>query len=143
MLATCLHDKFAAAVWSDGGVVFDETISGVNYQEPFYLGFERGIERPRGMVSPERPRTGAYKLMVERGMDLHELHALMAPRPFLVSGGPAERPVRWTALNHSVAVIRLLLADHRGALTSRKTHGVTAESNDQVYAFFKWALRKN
>lgn len=58
-----------------------------------------------------------------------------------MSGGPADRPVRWTALNHSVAVNRLLGVDHRVALTSRKSHAATAESNDQVYAFFQWALQ--
>jgi dienelactone hydrolase len=140
MFASCLNDKFAAAVWSDGGVVFDETISGVNYFEPFYLGYDPATERPRGMVSPERPRTGAYKIMVERGMNLHELHALMAPRPFLVSGGPADKPVRWQALNHSVGVNKMLGFQNRVALTNRKTHAATAESNDQVYAFFQWAL---
>ena len=141
MFASCLYDKFAAAVWSDGGCVFDETISGVNYFEPFYLGFDPAGDRPRGMVSPERPRTGAYKILVERGMDLHELHALMAPRPFLVSGGPADRPVRWTALNHAVAVNKLLGFDHRVALTGRKSHAATVESNEQVYSFFQWSLR--
>ena len=74
-------------------------------------------------------------------MDLHELHALMAPRPFLVSGGPADKPIRWTALNHSVAVNKLLGFDHRVALTNRRSHAATAESNDQVYAFFQWAVK--
>ena len=141
MFASCLYEKFAASVWSDGGCVFDESITGVNYQEPFYLGYEKGYERPRGLVSPERPRTGAYKILVERGMDLHEFHALMAPRPFLVSGGPADRPVRWTALNHAVAVNTLLGVENRVALTRRERHAATAESNDQVYSFFEWALR--
>ena len=31
MFASCLYDKFAAAVWSDGGVVFDEKKTGPNY----------------------------------------------------------------------------------------------------------------
>jgi hypothetical protein len=35
-------------------------------------------------------RTGAYQTLVEGGHDLVELHALMAPRPFLVSGGTAD-----------------------------------------------------
>lgn len=30
---------------------------------------------------------------------------------------------------------------HRVALTSRKTHAATAESNDRVYSFFVWALQ--
>ena len=40
MFASCLFDKFACAVWSDPGIVFDETKgSGVNYWEPWYLGY--------------------------------------------------------------------------------------------------------
>ena len=46
--------------------------------------------------------------MIEDGRDLHELHALMAPRPFLVSGGSEDPPERWKALNHAVAVNKLL-----------------------------------
>jgi len=38
-------------------------------------------------VTAENPRTGAYKVMMEKGIDLHELHALMAPRPFLYRAG--------------------------------------------------------
>lgn len=40
MFASCLFDKFACGVWSDPGIVFDETKgSGVNYWEPWYLGY--------------------------------------------------------------------------------------------------------
>ena len=46
--------------------------------------------------------------MIAEGRDLHELHALMAPRPFLVSGGSEDQPERWKALNHAIAVNRLL-----------------------------------
>lgn len=34
------------------------------------------------------------------------------------------------------------VAVNRVALTSRRTHAATAESSDQVYAFFESALRK-
>src|SRR5262249_44735735 len=45
MFASCLHEGFACGVWSDGGVVFDESRSNVNYWEPWYLGFEPGREQ--------------------------------------------------------------------------------------------------
>jgi hypothetical protein len=79
--------------------------------------------------------------MIEEGWDLHELHVLMAPRPFLVSGGAEDRPERWRALNHSVAVNRLLGRDNRVAMTSRSGHSPTGESNEQVYAFFERFLK--
>jgi hypothetical protein len=76
MFASCLYDKFACAAWSDGGIVFDETRPNVNYWEPWYLGYEAGNTRERGVPNETRPRTGAYKRMIEEGRDLHELHAL-------------------------------------------------------------------
>jgi hypothetical protein len=141
MFASCLYDKFACAAWSDGGVVFDEKRGNVNYWEPWYLGYEPGRERERGIPSEKNPRTGAYQKLVEAGHDLHELHALMAPRPFLVSGGAEDRPERWKALNHAVAVNRLLGHADRVAMTNRKTHAPTAESNEQIYLFFEHFLK--
>ena len=38
MFASCLYEKYAAAVWSDGGIVFDDTRGSINYWEPWYLG---------------------------------------------------------------------------------------------------------
>jgi len=35
LFASCLYDKFACAVWSDPGIVFDETRTSINYQEPW------------------------------------------------------------------------------------------------------------
>jgi len=72
--------------------------------------------------------------------DLVELHALMAPRPFLVSGGTADLPERWAALNHAVAVNKLLGYENRVAMTNREGHAPTQESNEQVYRFFEWGL---
>lgn len=141
MFASCLYDRFACAAWSDGGVVFDERRSNVNYWEPWYLGWESGKKRKPGIPTPENPRTGAYKRLVAEGRDLHELHALMAPRPFLVSGGAEDQPERWAALNHAVAVNRLLGHEHRVAMTNRPAHSPTEESNEQIYAFFEWALK--
>jgi hypothetical protein len=79
--------------------------------------------------------------MIEEGRDLHELHALMAPRPFLVSGGSEDPPERWKALNHTVAVNRLLGSENRVAMTNRKGHSPTPESNEQMYAFFEHFLK--
>jgi dienelactone hydrolase len=141
MFASCLYDKFACAVWSDPGIVFDESRANINYWEPWYLGYEPDQQRQRGIPGTANPRTGAYKELIRRGHDLHELHALMAPRPFLVSGGAEDPPERWMALNHSVAVNTLLGYANRIAMTNRKSHSPTPESNEQVYAFFEYFLK--
>ena len=141
MFASCLYARFACAAWSDGGIVFDERRPNVNYWEPWYLGYEGPEFRPRGVPSADNPRTGAYKQMIAEGYDLHELHALMAPRPFLVSGGSEDPPERWRALNHTVAVNRLLGSTNRVAMTNRPGHGPTPESNEQMYLFFAWFLQ--
>lgn len=142
MFASCLHEGFACGAWSDGGIVFDEARGNVNYWEPWYLGFERGKEqRKAGIPNEKNPRTGPYKKMMAEKRDLHEMHALMAPRPFLVSGGSEDGPARWNALNHSIAVNRLLGQENRVAMTNRKGHSPTVESNDQLYRFFEWALK--
>jgi hypothetical protein len=141
MFASCLYDKFACAAWSDPGIVFDEKRSNVNYWERWYLGFEPGKERKPGIPKEENPRTGPYKTMVEKGHDLHELHALMAPRPFLVSGGSEDPAERWKALNHSVAVNKLLGQENRVAMTNRPKHDPTEESNEVLCLFFEHFLK--
>ena len=55
MFASCLYDKFACAVWSDPGIVFDEKRSNVNYWEPWYLGYEPGRERKPGIPDEAEP----------------------------------------------------------------------------------------
>lgn len=140
MFASCLYEEFACAVWSDPGIVFDETRANINYWEPWYLGYDPNRQRPRGVPSDTNPRTGAYKELVENGRDLHELHALMAPRPFLVSGGAEDPSKRWKALNHTIAVNRLLGYTNRVAMTNRDSHEPTAQSNEQIYAFFEHFL---
>ena len=142
MFASCLCDKFACAAWSDGGIVFDETRANVNYWEPWYLGYELGVTRKPGIPSVQNPRTGAYKRMIAEGRDLHELHALMAPRPFLVSGGSEDPPSRWQALNHTVAVNRLLGYTNRVAMTNRKGHAPTDEAKEQINRFFEHFLQR-
>lgn len=143
MFALALHDGFACGATSDPGIVFDERRSNVNYWEPWYLGFDPALKEQRkpGIPSDKNPRTGPYKKLIADGRDLTDLHALIAPRPFLVSGGAEDPPARWKALNHLVAVNKLLGADRRVAMTNRKLHSPNAESNEALYAFFAWALK--
>ena len=143
MFASCLYGKYACAAWIDPGIVWNEKDPNANYWERWYLGFGRNLEEQRkeGIPSEKNPRTGAYKRFIEEGHDLHELHALMAPRPFLVSGGAQDRPDHWVALNHSIAVNRFLGYENRVAMTMRDGHAPTAESNAQMYAFFEHFLK--
>ncbi|MEX0717560.1 MAG: hypothetical protein WD066_13290 [Planctomycetaceae bacterium] len=155
LFASCLHNEFACAAWSDPGIVFDERDrrkenpgGSVNYFDVWYLGFELGeMNDPAKRYSFRRhpdevkQRTGSYKALVEGGHDLVELHALMAPRPFFVSGGTADMKERWPALNHAIAVNRLLGHENRVAMANRPTHGPTQEDNEQVYRFFEWWLK--
>lgn len=143
MFACALHDKFACGAWSDPGIVFDETRPNVNYWEPWYLGFDPKLEkqRDRGIPNGKNPRTGPYKQMIADKRDLTELHALVAPRPFLVSGGAEDPLERWKALNHAVAVNKLLGAESRVAMTNRKEHSPDADANELLYLFFEYALK--
>ncbi len=141
MFGSCLYEKFACAAWSDGGIVFDEARGNVNYWEPWYLGLGEGPKRKPGVVTPDNPRTGPYAKLIEQGLDLHELHALMAPRPFLVSGGSEDQPERWAPLNHTVAVNTLLGVSHRVGMTNRPGHTPTVESNEILYLFFEHFLK--
>lgn len=141
LFASCLDERFACAVWSDPGIVFDESRGAVNYWEPWYLGHQSGVTRRAGLITPANPRTGAYRELIAAGRDLHELHALMAPRPFLVSGGAEDTINRWRPLNHAMAVNRLLGFDDRVAMTNRERHGPTPESNAQAFLFLEGWLR--
>lgn len=141
MFASCLYERFACAVWSDPGIVFDESRPNINYWEPWYLGYVPNHQCQRGIPSDTNPRTGAYKKLIQKGQDLHEMHALMAPRPFLVSGGAEDPPKRWKALNHTIAVNKLLGYTNRVAMTNRRSHSPTPESNDQIHAFFEHFLK--
>ncbi|HSJ02187.1 MAG TPA: sialidase, partial [Verrucomicrobium sp.] len=58
MFGSCLWPKFACAVWSDPGVVFDETRLSINYWEPWYLGLDPAVTRKPGLITQESPRTG-------------------------------------------------------------------------------------
>ena len=142
MFASCLFEKFACAVWSDPGIVFDESRPNVNYWEPWYLGYYsppwNNTWRKTGVVSEAK---GLYPKLLAEGYDLHELHALMAPRPFLVSGGSEDTKERWIPLNHTIAVNRLLGFENRVAMTNRAEHSPDSVSNEQIYMFFDYFLK--
>ncbi|MCI0360368.1 MAG: S9 family peptidase [Planctomycetaceae bacterium] len=141
MFSSCLHDKFACAVWSDPGIVFNEKNSNVNYWEPWYLGYDPMTQRKAGVPSDSNPRTGLYKKMIDNGDDLVDLHALMAPRPVLVSGGTEDPPRNWIALNHLVAINELLGHKNRVAMTGRPSHVPTAEALELELAFLEYWLK--
>ena len=125
MFASCFYEKFACAAWGDPGIVFSEEKGGyVNYWEPWYLG-----------------SLGTYDYMKTTGHDLHEVHALMAPRPFLVSGGYSDEPKQWRALNHSVEVNKLLGYKERVGMTNRELHAPNPEANEVIYKFFEYYLK--
>ena len=141
LFASCLYEKFACACWCDPGIVFDEARPNINYWEPWYLGHDSARSREPGVPSSGNPRTGAYKKLFESGRDLHELHVLMAPRPFFVSGGSEDKLHRWQALNSSVAVNKLLGHEERVGMANREGHSITPEANEQICLFFQHFLQ--
>lgn len=141
MFSACLNEVFACAAWSDPGIGFDDTRPSINYWEPWYLGRTTGTQRTPGLPSPSNPSTGSYKLLREQGHDLHELQALMAPRPFFVSGGSEDPPTRWTLLNHVRDVYALLGAQDRVGMHNRPAHPPTDEATERVCDFFEYFLK--
>ena len=143
MFASLLDQRFACAVWSDPGIVWGEDNGNINYYEPWYLGYDPKTTRPAGPPNGERPRTGLYQQLHEAKpqRDLVELHALMAPRPVLVSGGTEDGPDRWRALNHLQELYELLGAPRRVGLTNRSTHVPTPEAMEQTLLFFEHFLQ--
>ena len=113
----------------------------MNYWEPWYLGYDPKEKRKPGVPSAANPRTGLYKELIDAREDLVDLHALMAPRPVLVSGGVQDPPRNWQALNHLVAVNNLLGHKNRAFLTARKTHVPTAAALEQELAFLEYFLK--
>lgn len=142
MFAACLSDRFACGVWSDPGIAFDEKRPSVNYWDPWYLGAQPGQPpRPAGLPDEAHPRTGAYRVLVEKGMDLPELQSLMAPRPFFVSGGAEDGPARWPVLNQVSTVNRLLGYEQRVGMSNRPKHDPNPESNELICRFFEHFLK--
>lgn len=140
LFAAALEDRFAAVAVSDPGVVFDETRPNVNYWEPWYLGRDPRTERRPGVPSADNPRTGAYARLVDEGRDLHEIHGLIAPRPFLVLGGPEDPVERWLDLREVMGVNALLGRPGRVFLTQRPVHDPTPEAHEQMGRFFEYHL---
>jgi dienelactone hydrolase len=141
LFAAALWEKFACVAISDPGIVWDEKRSNVNYWEPWYLGLDpRQAKRKPGVVTEANPRTGAYARLVKDGRDLTDIHALICPRPFLVSAGSEDPPERWIALNHSIAVNDLLGFKQRVGMTNRPAHSPNEEANAVVWAFFEHFL---
>ena len=95
----------------------------------------------KGVPKPDNPARGLYPRLLKAGRDLHELHALMSPRPFLVSGGSEDGPRRWEALNHTIAVNNLLGAKNRVAMTNRPDHSPNEQSNSVICNFFENFLK--
>lgn len=143
LFAAAFCDRYACGVWSDPGIVFDEARPNVNYWEPWYLGRDAERTRRPGLITPDNPRTGAYKRLVEAGHDLTEVLALVAPRPFLVSGGSEDQPERWQALNQVNEVYHALGATNRIAMSHREHHDPTPESNALIYRFFETFLQES
>src|SRR5262249_400834 len=104
-------------------------------------GYDPKVQRKAGIPSEANPRTGLYKELIDAGEDLVDLHALMAPRPVLVSGGVQDPPGNWQALNHLVAVNTLLGHKHRAFLTARKTHVPTAKALEVELTFLEYFLK--
>lgn len=140
IFASCLFDRFAAAAWSDPGIMFQDDRPSINYWEPYYLGYHPMPWRKRGMMTKANPGRGLYLKLREENHNLHELHVLMAPRPLLVSGGSEDPPSRWEALNHTVQVNRLLGYTERVGMTNRPDHSPNDESNEVLYRFFEHFL---
>ena len=79
--------------------------------------------------------------LVEAKEDLVDFHALMAPRPVLVSGGTEDPPQNWRALNHLIAVNKVLGHDDRVAMTARQSHVPTPEALEIELSFLEYWLK--
>lgn len=137
LFAACLYDGFACAAWGDPGIQFDEDKGGyINYWEPWYLGYYPPPWHDTWSPGGATARRGAYAALKEGGHNLDELIALMAPRPFILSGGYSDGPERREILDAIERVYDLLGAPGRIGFTSRAGHDPTPESNEAIYDFF-------
>lgn len=142
MFASCLDDRFAAACWCDPGIVFNEANASINYWEPWYLGWIPGTQRKPGVPTADNSRTGPYaELFAHDSREMIELHALMAGRPVLVSGGSEDPEQNWRALNHLIAVNKLLGHENLVGMTTRPKHRPRPEDAAVIYAFFEQRLK--
>ena len=113
----------------------------MNYWDPWYLVYDPELKRKPGVPSETNPRTGLYKELVDQGEDLVSLHALMAPRPVLISGGTEDPPQNWQALNHLIAINDVLGYKNRVAMTSRSGHIPTPEALEIELTFLEYWLK--
>lgn len=141
MFAACLNDGFSCGVWSDPGIVFDETKPDVNYWEPWYLGYEKGFKSKIGIPDHNTPRRGAYKALYENAHDLVELHYLMAPRPFFVAGGSEDPESRWCSLKNSIELYKFLGYENKIGMANRSKHFVDAASSDLICDVLEYFLK--
>jgi len=135
MFSACLNEAFACAAWSDPGIGFDDQRPSINYWEPWYLGRTGSSPRPPGVPTTDNPAAGPYLQLRKGGHDLHELQALMAPRPFFVSGGSEDPPSRWGLLNVVRDVYSLLGASGKVGMHNRPAHPPTPEATELVCDF--------
>ena len=94
-----------------------------------------------GIIPHPGKRSGATTAITLQQVSMPD-YVKRAPRPFLVSGGYSDNVDRWIPLIHSVAVNRLLGYHHRVAMTNRPKHDPTPESNETIYKFFEWFLKR-
>ena len=80
--------------------------------------------------------------MSKSGESMVDLRALMAPRPFLVSGGSEDVPWHWRALNHTRALYDLPGAPNRVTMTDRNVHSPTPEAMEQMCGFLEHFLKR-
>ena len=142
LFSASLNEAFACAAWSDPGIGFDDTRPSINYWEPWYLGRTAGPPRAPGLPTAQNPATGPYLQLRKEGHDLHEVQALMAPRPFFVSGGSEDPPSRWGLLNVVRDVYTLLGETDRVGMHNRPAHAPTHEATEWVCDFFTHFLGK-
>jgi hypothetical protein len=150
MFAAAMYDNFAAIVLSDGGIAFDphECDGNLGYWDPGLLGWVPNAVQDYRKPCEGAPRYGAYKALWENGDNLHELLALMAPRPTLITGGSWDSAdgrwpdyiSRWPQLNQIAEVNTLLEAQKRIGIAQRDGHWVTVESAATMIDFLEYQL---
>ena len=145
MFSSCMYDKYALGVWSDPAIIFDNGNPAANYWTADYLGAIIPLANSCKNSVPNtttNPMTGAYKSIIEQGLNTTELHALMYPRPFLLSGGTDGGILEWTSLNYTKKLYEKLGVKNKIAFTKRGGHAPTDESNKQIIDFFNNFLNK-
>lgn len=141
MFASCLDDQFAAAAWSDPGIVFQKDRPSINYWEPWYLRYYKQPRRKRRLITNGNRPQGLYPELIRQGRDPHELHAAMAPRPMPVSGGSENPESRWKPPGYTIEINRMIGFENRVGKTNRLEHSPDEESNEVIYLFFEYFLK--